>query len=83
MMDGVTISTAAITAIVGGGGIGWWVRALADRRKCERCEDHPRLDGDVRQTREDIAEIRADLRNICRSLDLLREEVRRIGERVR
>lgn len=81
MMDGVTISTAAITAIVGGGGIGWWVRALADRRRCEHCPDHHALDTEVRRTGERIAAMQADIHNICRSLDELRDDLRDMRER--
>ena len=77
MPDGimVSISTAAISALVGAGG-GAWIMSAIGRGKCSRCPDHERLDTETRLARESIAEIKADLRNICRSLDELRDDLR-------
>ena len=77
--DGVTISTAAITALIGGGGIGAWVMRAVSMRRCDKCDAHDRIDSESRRTREDIAAIRADIRNICRSVDELRDDIRALG----
>jgi hypothetical protein len=79
MVDGIEISTTAITALLGGGGLGALIQWSVGRRKCDKCDAHPALATNVQKTREDIAAIKADIKNICRSVDELRDDFRALG----
>lgn len=88
--DGIMISTSAITAVVGSGGIGAWIATAIARRRaeaarqsqCDHCPDHERLVNKVAgievQTVERIARMQADIANICRSVDELRADVKEL-----
>lgn len=82
-IDGITISTTAITALLGTGGIGVVignaVRRKSDAKKCQECSQHKDHEERLRkletETAAHIAEIKADIRNICRSLDEVKEKL--------
>ena len=74
--DGITISTTAITALLGGGGLTAWIMNGRIKRKCDNCDEHQKLVVVVANTREDLAAMRADIKNLCRSMDEIREDVR-------
>ncbi len=59
--DGITISTAAITALLGGGGIGYIVSALRSGRKCDRCPDHKQHDQRISELEKGVSRIEAKL----------------------
>lgn len=75
-LDGISISTAAISALLGGGGLGALAMRIWGARRCEHCPDHHAFDTEVRRTGERIAAMQSDIRNICRSLDELRDDLR-------
>jgi len=74
-MDGITISTAAISAILGSGGVSALATWLVNRRgasRCERCPDHKQHD-------QRIVELEKGLVRIDTKLDLLLDSHRQHG----
>lgn len=72
-MDGITISTAAISAILGSGGVSALATWLVNRRsaaRCDRCPDHKQHD-------QRIVELEKGVVRIETKIDLLLDNLHR------